>query len=134
MELVPAIAIFFILLTAGLAYFRVMRAATIRQEVVRNIAFAKINNSGTLTTPPNQLAGADVDDLSLSTEIRGSTVTVVKKSANTFISENNNCFAAFPSESIAAVALGTLPVVGALGAIQFSTYAVVYRKPNGSCP
>jgi len=48
-EFIPVMMVFMVLISACLTYFRALKHATIRQEVVRNLAFSQINNSGSLT-------------------------------------------------------------------------------------
>lgn len=57
-EFVASVFVFAIVISASLSYFRYMRHVSIKQEVVRNVMFAKIKNSGTLTTGRSELSRA----------------------------------------------------------------------------
>ena len=124
-ELLPSMVLFLAVIGAGLSYFRIMRAATIRQEVVRNLAFAKINNSGTITTPLNQ----------------GATITL--QGEGTVVPANNNdpilagagCFTVSPQKVQEKLEIpGRIFGLGVLAPVEVTTYAVVYRIPNAQCP
>lgn len=130
-ELLPSVIIFFTVIVAGLNYFRVMRAAVIRQEVVRNSVFALINNSGTLTTPPNLLS----DVGSTSTRPAGVESGVPVIAAHTFVGGTSNCFSVSPPELEAAVGTPLMPMFASGGTpvVKFLTYAVINRQPGGNC-
>ena len=122
-ELLPSVIIFFLIMGAGLSYFRVMRAATIRQEVVRNLAFAKIDYSGTLTTPLTQKAGIPFFGL-----------VGVLGNANVFIDRGTACFRVNPDQLVETVGVGgTASGIGGLRPVDATSYAVVYRAPAGDC-
>jgi len=130
-ELLPSVIIFFTVIVAGLNYFRVMRAAVIRQEVVRNSVFALINNSGTLTTPPNLLSS--VGDTSTVPAGVESGVPVIR--AHSFVSGGSSCFSVNPPGLLAAVETPLLPMFssGETPVVNFVTYAVINRQPGGNC-
>ncbi len=130
LELIPAITLFLIIITAALAFFRVMREATLRQEVVRNLTFAKMANMGTLTSPPNQIdaAGTTPKDLRL----KGS--DVITGAANTFISERDACFAVLPSNANTSIPVtGVYIIQKYLTPVDIQTFSIVHRQPNGRC-
>lgn len=138
MELLPAMAIFFMLLSGALAYYRAIRDATIKQEVVRNLIFTKINNSGTLTSPPNQVAtagGVALQTLSFSEFTGVSNVALVGGGNNKFMTNDADCFTAIPDQANATLSLGSIPFGGSLGTINFASYGVMYRDVKGGhCP
>jgi hypothetical protein len=132
-ELIPSVLLFLIVSSSSLAYFRVMRSSQIRQEVVRNLMFAKIDNSGPLVTSaqqtqePLQLAGVEVGSRAPASAVGGNTVAM---------SANTDCLAVFPGDS-----LSRIPVTNILGLsgfeseVQVATYAVIFRRSgNSRCP
>jgi hypothetical protein len=136
-EILPAIIIFFTVLMAGLAYFRVMRAAVIRQEVVRNAIFATIHNSGSLTTPPNLMKDAGAPEASLS----GAGVhyndygRVVAGARMAFVDNTTTCFRVLPKDATVNIATPLLGYfMGSSGAaeVKIRTYAVVHRVYDGT--
>ncbi len=142
-EFLPACIILFMVMTAALSYYRVMRAASIRQEVVRNLTFAKIRNSGPLTTTPDQLAGGsgsglprlNMERISVSGGRNAIAETPVMNAGNhDFIRFDSNCFTVYPADPKVTIKLGPLMMAGDLGDLDFSTYAVMYRGPGGGCP
>src|SRR5690606_33117045 len=120
------------------AYFRIMRAATIRQEVVRNLAFAKIENSGTLTSPAAQ------DDGVYMANLLGGERAVIEGQQDQPVRHTDSCFYVAPSKPDQGGAAAyskfnqkiTLNKIFGLGfpiqAVEVTSYAVVYRFPNGS--
>jgi len=131
-ELLPAVIIFFTVIVAGLNYFRVMRAAVIRQEVVRNSVFALINNSGTLTTPPNLLSSVGHTQTSQAGVLEAG-VPVIER--HTFVAGSSMCFFVNPPELIESVDTPLLSMFssGAKPSVKFMTYAVINRQPGGNC-
>lgn len=138
-ELLPAMTIFFMLLGGAMAYYKVVRTATIKQEVVRNLLFAKINNSGTLTSTTGQIdsgggGGENLTGLRLEGANTGA-VEVVKNNQNDFISSDTSCFTVIPAEASVGLPLGSLLLGGDLGVVNVSTFAVMYRNAGGArCP
>lgn len=53
-EFIPVCISLIFVFSAALSYFEVMRDATLIQEMGRNLAFAKIANSGTLTSQADE--------------------------------------------------------------------------------
>lgn len=141
-EFIPSMIIFFMVITGALAFYRVIRSATIKQEVVRNLTFAKIRNSGTLTTTPEQVRGGgsagDLPELI----IEGGPVAGVTgfsygiaRGQHDFVTHRSNCFTVYPSSPNETQNLGPLYLGGNdLGDLSFSTYAVMYRDLGASCP
>ncbi len=126
-EFLPSIMIFVLIMSAGMAYFRVMRAAEIRQEAARNLAFAKIDNAGTLTTVDSADDGKSAPPIALT--IENQTIPAVQDGNNVFISSGTTCFSVIP-ESKADL---ELPVVYRSGVqaprpVVIRTYAVVCRR------
>ncbi|MEO5668715.1 MAG: hypothetical protein ABIR96_11705 [Bdellovibrionota bacterium] len=139
-ELLPSVIIFFTVIVAALNYFRVMRAAVIREEVVRNSVFALINNSGTLTTPPNLLADAgssseQVADAGIIETGVPNAVKIMSKSKYKFVGGASTCFVVYPSDAIAKVGtpLFSMFSSGSPSSVDFLTYAVINRQPGGNC-
>jgi hypothetical protein len=125
------VIVFFTVIVAALNYFRVMRAAVIRQEAVRNQVFALINNSGTLTTPPNLLQ--DIRAINtLKAGIEG--VPIIK--THSFVAGDSRCFIVFPPDPVASVETPLLSMFSSGGAtptVDFMTYAVIHRQSGGDC-
>jgi len=123
-EFIPALVLFLIVISAGLAYFRVMRAGVIRQEAVRNLAFAKIANSGTLTTTSMQVDQAIVV----------SEIAAVTSQNNLDIGSSEPCFKVSPNEFVKEVNVGGVYGLKDLLPVKILTYAVIYRDAlKGSC-
>jgi hypothetical protein len=127
-ELLPSVLLFLIVVGGGLSYFQMMREVTIRQEVVRNLAFAKINNVGTLTTPLSQGANEVL--------IEGFPAggRVIGPSRFDFVSRTDGCFTVTPSLVRKPIQAGSVFGIGALTPINVTTYAVIYRRPDVNCP
>jgi len=127
-ELLPSILLFLIVVGAGLSYFQMMREVTIRQEVVRNLAFAKINNVGTLTTPLSQgdnrvtIEGFPVPD------------APITQNRFEFVSRTDDCFSVSPENVSKPLSAGSVFGIGPLTPINVTTYAVIYRRPSSDCP
>ena len=126
-EFLPAVMIFILVLSAGLAFFRIMRSATIRQEAARNLAFAKIDFAGTLTTV-NVDASNTSRPRSVGLRIESGDVTAISGNNDQFIDYSTSCFYVHPEGS----GMKSLPVdlrggVRVDRPVQFSTYAVVCR-------
>jgi len=122
-ELLPSLVIFFMVISASLSYFEIMRGATIRQEVVRNLAFAKMNNMGTLTTPTGKL-GAPI-------QIEG--VAAISGNDNDFVGFQSNCFSVSPANLTESFQPKKIIGVSAVPPVEVSSYAVVYRRPGSQC-
>jgi hypothetical protein len=131
-ELLPAVIVFFTVIVAALNYFRVMRAAVIRQEAVRNQVFAIINNSGTLTTPPNLLQ--DIKGIgTLQAGIEGY-VPIIKD--HSFIAGNSSCIIVYPPDVVANVETPLLSMFSSgsgTPSVNFMTYAVIHRQLGADC-
>lgn len=145
MELLPAMMMFFVVLFACLAYFRAMRSSVMREEAVRNVAFAKINNSGTLTTTLNQTSSGRVgcggpnQTLCVGAEmIESGSGFYSSVPRDRFVRSTNNCFVLNLEGGVSSVPIGPMNF-NAGGTprnsedIKISTYAVVHRKPGGWC-
>lgn len=146
MELLPAMMMFFIVLFACLSYFRAMRSAVMREEAVRNVAFAKINNSGTLTTMPNQITalrpgcGGNTQTLCVGGEVIGSNTAFYRAIVgDKRVNSSANCFVLNLEGGLSSLELGPLgfssagePKMSARD-INITTYAVVHRRPAGDC-
>ncbi len=134
-ELLPAIVLFFTVLVGAFSYFKVMRSAVVRQEVVRNMAFAAIGNMGSLTTPPDQLSSAKGDPLESGPSLRGlGGERFISSSNQVFVGGATRCFRLYPRDT--TISLSTpLPSFfqDSPPQVQFSTYAVVQRLPDGDC-
>lgn len=134
-EILPALMIFLIVLTSGLAYFRVMRSAVIRQELVRNAMFAAIHNSGSLTTPANLTRVPSGESIG-SGVMMNSAGPLIAGPRMAFIDNQTNCFRVLPKDPILSVDTPILESL--LGAgneqplVKISTYAVIHRvyDPN----
>jgi hypothetical protein len=137
-EILPAVVIFVTVMLAGLNYFRVMRTAVIRQEVVRNAVFAAIFNSGSLTTPsallsnPSGGPGAAGETDGAGHETGGSRIIAGNKFA--FVGADVNCFVVFPRNPVKTLSTPLLPslVQGDQPEVSLVTYAVVHRRWNAS--
>ncbi len=130
-ELLPAVIVFFTVIVAALNYFRVMRAAVIRQEAVRNQVFALINNSGTLTTPPNLL-----DQVSATNTVQAGIEGVPIIKTHSFVAGTSSCFIVFPPDPVASVETPLLSMFSSGGAtptVNFMTYAVIHRQSGADC-
>jgi hypothetical protein len=132
-ELVPSILLFLIVSSSSLAYFRVMRSSQLRQEVVRNLMFAKIDNSGPLVTSgqqglePLQLSGIPEASRGPASAVGGSAVK---------LGIATDCVAVFPGDTPARMPVnGILGLPGFESELQFSTYAVIFRRDGAArCP
>lgn len=125
-EFVPSLILFFIVMSAGLSYYRLMRAAQIREEAVRNILFQKINYSGTLTSQfienPASQAGGKTSVFSGDGGVAPSNPVL----------QNVICIGATPNSPIKSLgdrSIATL--VDDLPTVNLVTYAVIYRYPSG---
>ncbi|MBS1983989.1 MAG: hypothetical protein JST16_07430 [Bdellovibrionales bacterium] len=126
-EFLPAVMIFILIMSAGLAYFRVMRAASLRQEAARNLAFAKIDNAGTLTTIDSPDAGRSAAAVAIN--IEGVAIPAMNDQSNPFVGRDAQCFSVIPGGQ----AQKKLDITYRYGAssdtpVTISTYAVVCRK------
>lgn len=119
-ELIPSLIILVIVISAMTSWFRATRSFVIREEVVRNTAFATISNVGTLTTPfENQRDGL---------QLEGN--TFLSSNNLGFISEQTPCVVVFPSESSMEVPL-SVKILKNVGTLNVNTYAVLVREPSG---
>lgn len=138
-ELLPAALMMFAVLTAAFSYFKVMRSAVYRQEVVRNMAFAAVSNMGSLTTPPSQIVDVVADPNGapglLGLGMEGSP-TLLAPGQSLFISRNVSCFAVYPREPAREITT-KLPFIfdedETHPNVAISTYAVVHRRAGGNC-
>ncbi len=134
-EFLPSMVLFLMVITAGLSYFRTMREATIRQEVVRNLAFAKISNSGTLTTPLSQSLGGSLL-FEGSPQVTNVEAIPAGQNEGVFVGPGGNppCFTVTPEQVQKTLTPGDVVGVGRLNPVTITTYAVVHRYPGGNCP
>lgn len=126
-EMLPCFFLFILIFTASLALFEVMTNAIKLQETARNMAFAKIANSGTLTTPPE--GGGQL----VLGRAPASAAALVSASGNNRVTSSSSCFSVFPTE--AKYSIDLLPIYGVEKAlkIDFSTRISVYRSPGSRC-
>jgi len=118
-EFLPSVVIFLIVVSASTAYFRAMRSAAIRQEVVRNLAFAKIGNAGTLTTPSDQL--------NRPIPLAGESGNLVSAANNSFQGATpGGCFTIRPAIPVETKEIN-VPFLGRLTPVVISSSAVVCR-------
>jgi hypothetical protein len=128
--MLPAAIIFIALMVAALSYFKVMRAAVIRQEVVRNLTFAKINNSGTLTSPGGHLANSGGMGTDLIPAGLGGFL-----GRHGFVGRETPCILVRPAEAVGAYPTEMLSTfVPTTAEVSVLTYGVIYRFPTSSCP
>lgn len=126
-EFLPAIMIFILVMSAGLAYFRVMRSAALREEAVRNLAFAKMDNAGTLTTVDSPDEGKSAAEVSVS--IEGQSIPALSSGNNVFISEQVQCFSVVPEgQAQLPIEVTYRAGVTASTPVVLTTYGVVCRK------
>lgn len=134
MEMALSMVVFVILISAAASYYKVMRTAIIRQEVARNLIFAKINNSGNLTSiPPDKNGGR----LSLGGIESGFNIS----GGGGVVTQRDSCMLVVPGGE-AAIRVG-VPYedrsVGSKGGasktqeVKVTTYAVIYRRNGASC-
>jgi len=140
-EIIPSFIIFAMIVSAGLSYFRIMRFVTIRQEVARNLAFGKIDNSGSLTTQPfgrNEVGARKQPFLGVNNpNVEGGGVVAPGVDSDDAITRKANCYMVIP-QAVKPTFLffGNIRFLkNQLGPIEktINTYAVVYRQPGGSC-
>ncbi len=134
-EIVPAILIFAMVISAALRYFEIFRGAVESEQVARNLMMAKIGNSGTLTTPASQLANpaqttpSDRGTTPLQMDIEGGRASVVE--SNVFIDPTVTCFSTYPPEWKKLYSTSQIFVYGGAREatpIQITTYATICRK------
>ncbi|NCN28677.1 hypothetical protein GW915_14020 [bacterium] len=135
-ELLPAIVLFFTIIIAAFSYFKVMRSAVFRQEVVRNMAFAAIGNMGSMTSPPDQLGnaiGGSPQDTNPGMKGLGGE-RFLARSRQQFIGRDTQCFKVYPREAQRNIKT-LLPSFfqDRTPEVSFVTYAVVQRLASGSC-
>jgi hypothetical protein len=130
-EILPATMVFGTVVFASLIYYRILREQQIRLEAVRNIAFAKINNSGPLTTVPSDWGAK----LSVGTPNEFE-FDVVAASANRPVDRGALCFRVMGEPGIATSSAQT-PWLKLKGAsriplvVPITTWAIVNRRPAG---
>ena len=119
-EIIPAFFLFILVITASVSLFEVLRNATLVQETARNMAFAKIANSGTITSPP-EASGALV---------LGVESPISLPSSNPRVSASNSCFNVYPTAPSHSVTM--LPILGVDGflSVAFATKLSVYRNTS----
>lgn len=135
MEMALSMIIFIILISAAASYYKVMRTAIIRQEVARNLIFAKINNAGTLTTIPTDSAGSR-----LYLGGQGSPFTI-ETGGGGAVGPDDSCFLVIPSgdASMRVKVPYENASSGASGGatqekeVNILTYALIYRRNGRSC-
>lgn len=129
-ELLPATILFFTVMVGAFSYFKVMRSAVFRQEVVRNMAFAAIGNMGSMTTPPNLLRPVTSTNLAgVGTDGR-----FLASSRQVFVDASTSCFQVAPRDG--SHSIGTkLPAFfqDSVPEVKFTTYAVVQRLADKGC-
>lgn len=122
-EFVPSMVLFFITLSAGFSYYRIMRTAQIREEAVRNILFQKINYSGTLTSTYVETQGGG--KLSLFAGDGGVAL-------ENHVLQQASCLGASPNSLSKEVGDRSIAsMVEDLPTFNLVTYAVIYRSPGG---
>lgn len=135
MEMALSMVVFIILISAAASYYKVMRTSIIRQEVVRNLIFAKINNSGSLTSIPSDSSGSRLYLGGI-----GSPFTV--EAGNPVeISQVNSCFMVVPGGDANLKvktpyedsSSGSSGGASQTGEVNILTYAVIYRNNGASC-
>jgi hypothetical protein len=129
LELLPALLVIVVVLTTSLFYFGAMREAAMREEAVRNLTFAKIANSGTLTTPGDQMLSTISSPMLLGPELSPNyNYSALAVGRNPFIGATSNCFLVRPElPENTAVKMSTQPSF--LKAITINTYAIINRRP-----
>ena len=136
-ELLPSLMVFLTILVAGLSYFQVMREASVRQEVVRNLAFAKIENSGTLTTPPNHLVDAQA-----SIALAAPALSPIEEGASILLGEHafvgcaDQSISIYPQEPRVNVPIYLLQAFGGSGrlpVININTFSFLFREAGDEC-
>jgi len=122
-EFVPAMVLFFIVLSAGFSYYRLMRSAQIREEAVRNVIFQKINYSGTLTSTFVDASRAAERSIFLGDGALANPTEVLERAS---------CIGAVPNGLRKEVGDRTIAsMVDNLPTFDLVTYAVIYRFPGG---
>lgn len=135
MEMALSMVIFIILISAAASYYKVMRTAILRQEVSRNLIFAKINNAGSLTSIPRDSLNGRLYLGGL-----GSSYTV-QASGQSIIDPNSSCITVIPGGD-ASVKVGvpfeTKSSKDSGGSVSKAevnilTYSVIYRRSGARC-
>jgi hypothetical protein len=134
-EIIPAILIFAMVVSASLRYFEIFRGAVEAEQVARNLMMAKIGNSGTMTTPASQLINpaqaspTDAGTKPIVMDIEGSAAPVIE--SNAFIDTSVTCFSTFPTDWKKLYSTSQIFVYGGAtepNPVQITTYASVCRK------
>lgn len=134
MEMALSMVVFIILISASASYYKVMRTAIIRQEVVRNMIFAKINNSGNLTSiPPDQNGGRlYLGGVESGFNIAGGGGLVNQRDSCMLVTPGGdaNISVSVPYEDRSVASQG-----GAVKTqqVKITTYAVIYRRNGAAC-
>jgi hypothetical protein len=134
-EIVPAILIFAMVISAALRYFEIFRNAVESEQVARNLIMAKIANSGTLTTPASQLNNplqptpSDRSTRPVTLQIEGAAVPVVEN--NIFVDPGVVCFSVYPPDWKRVYSTSQIFVYGGSAErppVQIMTYASICRR------
>lgn len=145
-ELLPAMVLLFSIVVAAYSFFEVSRAAVLRQEVVRNLAFRSIANMGSLTTPPHFMSNylGDPNEAPQPTGLQNSPVfqnteLFMSSQGQVPVTANTRCFTLFPKERVRQIPVkvpgfaGGAEDGGVEMVVQMQNYAVVQRLPGGNC-
>jgi hypothetical protein len=131
-ELLPSILVFVLVISAGLAYFRVMRAAAIREEAARNLAFEKMDHSGTLTTqrsPDNGRSGEDIVVRVGGSAVPGGELPAIDSRNNPFIDQTVTCYQVIPGgDAKIEIPVQLRQGVTMDAPVKFLTYSTVCRR------
>jgi hypothetical protein len=134
MEMAISMVVFIILISAAASYYKVMRTAIIRQEVARNMIFAKINNSGNLTSLPPDVSGGRLylGGVESGFNIAGGGGIVTQRDSCLMVIPGGdaNISVGVPYEERSVASTG-----GAVKSqeVKITTYAVIYRRNGASC-
>jgi hypothetical protein len=134
MEMAISMVVFIILISAAASYYKVMRTSIIRQEVVRNMIFAKINNSGNLTSVPSDSTSGRLYLGGLGSEFN-------IPGGGDVITQSDACFMVIPGGDAnisVKVPYEGRSIASQGGAVKteevkITTYAVIYRRNGASC-
>ena len=130
-EILPGTMVFATVVFSSIIYYRILREQQLRLEAVRNIAFAKINNSGPLTTVPDDWNAG----LSVGTQ-GGYEFPVLAGGQNAPVGRTDNCFRVMgepgPATASAKSPWMSLPGSGSPQIpVPITTWAIVNRRPAG---
>ncbi len=125
-EILPSTMVFAVCIFSSLIYYRYLREQQLRHEAIRNIVFAKINNSGPLTTVPE-----DYGESTLGFEWKFTSGQVVNKTHNCFVARAENSTATRSSYT------PWLKLKDSGGnqmlPMNVDVRGVIYRRPGSSC-